>query len=334
MRAWLLESLTGLSALRRVDDFPMPTPGPGEALLRVEYAALNPADRYLAQREYPARPKLPHILGRDAIGTVIALGEGVPATLAVGSRRIILRCEVGVNAPGTLAEYVCVPAESLIEPPAEWSAEQAAGAALVYLTAWQALTQFGPVPPKSLCLVSGATGGVGVASVQLSSLLGVEPIALSRSADKAAKLLPFGANLSYDPTQDGWPRRVRSDLQQLRPGHEVRLAIDNIGGTVLPQMIELLGLHGRVSCVGRLSGPVPEFNTATLFFRRIWIGGVAMATWTASECVSAWGTLTAMLRRGGMAPVVDQVFPWPELPAAFERLQQGPMGKVLVKVAE
>jgi NADPH2:quinone reductase len=137
MKAWLLDQLGTLDNLR-LGEAPEPKPGPGEALVKVEYAALNPADRYLAEDQYPAKPTFPHILGRDGVGTVVALGEGVTG-IKPGERRLLLRSEIGVNRPGTFAQLAAVPAESLALPPAHWSIEQAAGAALVYLTAYQAL---------------------------------------------------------------------------------------------------------------------------------------------------------------------------------------------------
>src|SRR5687767_13817920 len=171
MRAWLLESMRGLAGLR-LDDVPDPQPADDEVVMQVDYAALNPADRYLAQGQYPARPPMPHILGRDAVGTVIAVGPGVPPeSLKVGDRRAVLRGETGVSRAGTFAQRVALPAKSLVEIPPGWTDPEAAGATLVYLTAYQALTQWGDLPP-SVVLVTGASGGVGVASTQLAAALG------------------------------------------------------------------------------------------------------------------------------------------------------------------
>src|SRR5881227_3174633 len=136
MKAWLLDQLNGIEHLR-LADLPNPVPEAGEAIVQLHYAALNPADRYLAEGQYPARPPLPHVLGRDGMGTVIAIGPGVD-DLKPGDRRLILRGEVGVTRAGTFAEQVAVPAESLAQIPAGWSDEESAGASLVYLTALQA----------------------------------------------------------------------------------------------------------------------------------------------------------------------------------------------------
>jgi len=112
----------------------------------------------------------------------------------------------------------------------------------------------------------------------------------------------------------------------------VDLVVDNVGGQLLPQVINTLGDLGRVSLVGRLAGPVPSFNTATLFFRRIRLGGVAVGAWTNAEARAAWQQVLALLARAATRPQVDRVFPFDQLPQAFDRLAQGPMGKVLLDV--
>ena len=150
MKAWLLDKLgDGVDRLH-IADVPDPVPGAGEVVLRWLFAALNPADRYLAENQYPAKPHLPHILGRDGIGIVEAIGPGVN-DIKPGEKRVLLRSEIGVNHPGTFAQKTAVPVESLVRPAPGWSDEQSAGATLVYLTAYQALTQWDETdhPPQA-----------------------------------------------------------------------------------------------------------------------------------------------------------------------------------------
>lgn len=325
MRSWLLQAPTGLQRLV-LGDAPDPRPGAREVVLQVEFAALNPADRYLAEAQYPARPTFPHILGRDGIGTVVEVGHGVNH-LKPGDRRVILRSEVGVNRPGTFAERVAVPVESLAAYPPEWSPEQAAAAPLVYLTAYQALTMWGSMQNASI-LISGASGGVGVAATQLASIMGHTVIALSRDEAKRKRLLTLGARHAFDPTQPAWRELVKEAIG----GRRIDLAIDNVGGEHFADMIDTLGNNGRVSIVGRLAGPVPMFNTATLIFRRIRIGGVSVGAYSAEESQAAWRDIMHLMRRGQQQPLVDRVYAFEDLPAAFERLAAGPMGKVVLKV--
>ena len=98
------------------------------------------------------------------------------------------------------------------------------------------------------------------------------------------------------------------------------------------RVIDTLGMHGRVSVVGQLAGPVPKFSTATLFFRRLRIGGVAVGTYTPPESQTAWTALLAVLERANAKPIVDSVFAFEQIQEAFARLKQGPMGKVLVQI--
>jgi NADPH2:quinone reductase len=147
MKAWLLNDFHGLDQLH-LTTVPDPTAGHNEVVVDLEYAALNPADRYLPQGEYPAHPKLPHILGRDGVGIVSALGTGVER-FHIGQRVLIIRGDTGVSRWGTLAQHVSVSVDSLAIPPPAWTVQQSAGAALVYLTAWQALTQWGDLLSSS-----------------------------------------------------------------------------------------------------------------------------------------------------------------------------------------
>jgi NADPH2:quinone reductase len=281
----------------------------------------------MAERQYPVRPPLPHILGRDGIGRVAQVGEGV-SDVKVGDRRAILRGDVGGSRWGTFAQRVSVPVENLVPTPAEWTEQESAGATLVYLTAYQALTMWGPLPDSAVVLVTGASGGVGVASVQLASAMGYTVVGLSRSAEKSLKLENIGATATFDPSNSDWRQRIKA---KLAPGR-VDLAIDSIGGKLLPEVIDTLGEGGRISLVGRLAGPVPDFNTATLFFKRLRMGGVAVGAYTNVESRAAWQEVLRLLARVGARPLVDSTFAFEELPKAFERLAQGPMGKVLLQV--
>jgi NADPH2:quinone reductase len=331
MRAWLMRSYDGVEALR-LEEVADPQPGEGEVRLRVRFAALNPADAFLAQALYPARPPLPHVLGRDGVGVVIDVHPGI-ANIRAGDTVGILRGEVGVERWGTLAEQVVVGADRLIPIPPGWSAEETAGAPLVFLTAWQALCQWAdppaPPPPRSVLLVSGASGGVGSAAVLLGRSMGLTIVALSRSAAKAATLEAMGVDFVFDP---GDPQLRQRVLAAIAP-RKVDLVIDVVGGPLFNQLMAMLGYGGRVSVVGRSAGAVPEFNTGTLFFRRIRIGGVAAADFTPRAAQAAWRDIVDRLAVIGRRPIIDSTFAFEEVKAAFARLHEGPMGKVLVSVS-
>jgi NADPH2:quinone reductase len=331
MLAWLMNSMNGIETLRlaEVED---PQPGPGQVLLKVRFAALNPADAFLSRGMYPAKPNLPHILGRDGVGEVVQTGLGV-THVRQGNIVGILRCDVGVEVWGTLAEMVVVPADSVVPVPKGWSLEEMAGAPLVYLTAWQALTQWtdppAPPSPGRLLLVTGASGGVGVASVQLGKAMGLTVVALSRREEKRAKLKELGADMVFDPSSKALVKTLKTVLQP----RAIDLVVDAVAGPLLNDVLALLGHGGRISLVGRSGGPVPELNTASLFFRRIRMGGVAVGDYSSREARPIWEEIVQRLDATGQRPQVDSIMPFEQVPSAFSRLSAGPMGKVLIRVA-
>jgi NADPH:quinone reductase len=332
MRAWVMDSYDGVEKMQ-MRDVPDPQPGPGQVLLRVKFAALNPADAFLARAMYPANPPLPHILGRDGVGEVVAAGSGV-TNVRVGDVAGILRCEVGVSSWGTLAEKTVAPAPSVAPVPAGWKLEEMACGPLALLTAYQALTQWSdppaPPPPGSVVLVTGASGGVGIATIYLAKSMKLTVAGLSRSGEKGAKLKQLGADFIFDPSSP----EVRSEVAKALAPKKVDLVVDNVGGPFFNQLIAMLGYGGRISVVGRSAGPVPEFNTASLFFKRNRIGGVAVSDFTPEAAQAVWKDIVARLDVMHRRPVIDHVFPFAEVKQAFARLGQGPMGKVVIRVAD
>ena len=331
MRAWLMNSYEGTDKLQ-LTEVADPQSGPGEVLLKMRFAALNPADAFLARAMYPANPPLPHVLGRDGVGEVLAVGPGVD-NVQVGSDVGVLRCDVGVSTWGTLAEKTVVPAASVAPVPQGWTVEEMAGSPLAFLTAWQALTQWSdpPAPPPagSVVLVTGASGGVGIASILLAKSMNLTVVALSRSAEKGAALKQLGADFVFDPADPNVRKAVLTAISPRR----VDVAVDNIGGALFNEVIGMLGYAGRISVVGRSAGAVPEFNTASLFFRRNRIGGVAVSDFSPAAAQIAWQEIVHRLDAMGKRPVVDRVFPFEDVKQAFARLAQGPLGKVVIRVA-
>jgi len=145
---------------------------------------------------------------------------------------------------------------------------------------------------------------------------------------KSLRLRQLGAAFTFNPQDSRWRPALKTALAPRR----VDLAIDSIGGKLPPEVIDTLADLGKVSLVARLAGPVPNFNTASLFFRRLRLGGVAMNAYTNQESRAAWRAVLELLSRTGARPLVDSVFPFEQLPQAFARLAQGPMGKILLAV--
>ena len=132
--------------------------------------------------------------------------------------------------------------------------------------------------------------------------MGLTVVGLSRSAEKGEQLKQLGADFVFDPSSKELRKLVLSALAPKR----VDIAIDMVGGALFNEIIAMLGYAGRISVVGRSGGPVPEFNTATLFFRRNRIGGVTVADYSAEEARASWNEIVARLDALGKRPVVDQ----------------------------
>jgi NADPH:quinone reductase-like Zn-dependent oxidoreductase len=328
MKAWLWDGQAGLDHLH-LDEADDPVPADDEVVLEVHYAALNPADRMMAERRYPypVYPPAPHVLGRDGVGKVVKVGKDV-TDVRVGDERVLLRSQVGLMRWGMFAKQVTIPAHSLAEVPEGWTLEQASGAAVVYISAYRALTMWEPLTPNSVVLATGASGGVGVATVQLAAAMGHTVVGLSRSAKKQQRLKELGATFTFDPEDPEWPAAAKEAIGP----RGVNLAVDSIGGKGLPDVIETMGDSGRLSLVGQLGGVVPNFDTGTLFSRWLRIGAMALSLYTPEEHREAWHHVGAILARTGARPLVDRVFAFEELPQAFEHLASGPMGKVVLRV--
>jgi NADPH2:quinone reductase len=158
--------------------------------------------------------------------------------------------------------------------------------------------------------------------------MGLVVVALSRSAEKGARLKELGADFVFDPGD----KNLRQAVQSAIAPKKVDLAVDNVGGALFNQVIAMLGYGGRISVVGRSGGEVPSFNTGMLFFRRNRIGGVAVSDYTPESAQVAWNEIVGRLNAAGQKPVVDSIHAFEEVKAAFQRLDQGPLGKVLVRV--
>jgi NADPH2:quinone reductase len=328
MKTWRFHEFGDIRNLK-MEEAPIPEPGPGEALLRVHYAALNPADAYLVGGQYPRAGKPPFAVGRDGSGTVAKAGE----RFREGERVVVLRSEIGVSREGTLSDYVAVPEESLAPLPDGWSLEEGAAAPLVFLTAWQALVDVGGLNPAGddrTVLVTGASGGVGTAALLLAKAFGCRVAALSRSAEKRAALEELGADITLDSEDPELVERAKQALG----GGRADVVVENLGGPYLQKSVELAGQRGRVAVVGLLAGLMAEIQVALLLFKQVRIEGVTVGAYSPSDAQERWHRIVEALDRSGKRPPVDRVFAADQVQEAFARLAEGPLGKVLVRFAE
>lgn len=323
MKSWRFHEFGKIENLK-LEEIPIPEPGPGEALVKLEFAALNPADKFLVMGQYPRPGKPPFAVGRDGCGTVERAAPG--GRFKEGDRVILLRSEVGVQREGTLAQYVAVPEESLAPLPEGWTPQEGAAGPLVQLTAWQALVDEGQIAPGKTVLVTGASGGVGTAAVQLAKSLGARVVALSRSPGKRARLLELGADLAYDSNDPNLVKSVQDGLG----GGRCDIVVECLAGPFLQKSVHLAGHRGRICVMGLLAGLTSELAIGTFMFKRVHIIGIAVGDYTPAEAQCAWAGIVAALAKTGQRPVVDRAFPLGEVQEAFKHLSAGPMGKVVV----
>ncbi|MCH7910905.1 MAG: zinc-binding dehydrogenase, partial [Candidatus Hydrogenedentes bacterium] len=235
MRAWRFSEFGDIKNFQ-LGEHPGPDLENGDLLVKLNFAALNPADRLLVEGRYPGAGELPLTVGRDGSGTIEDAKER--DRFAKGDTVIVLRSEVGITRQGTLAEYVAVPERYLAPLPEGWTMEEGAAGPLVYLTAWKALMIQGGVQAGEDVLVTGASGGVGVAAIQLAKALGARVVALSRDEEKRQKLLALGADVVLDSSA--------ADLEdQIRDASDggVDLIVENLSGPFIQTGINVANLN-------------------------------------------------------------------------------------------
>ena len=254
----LSDDLSGL-ALRSL---PLAPPGPGQVRVKIRAAALNFPDYLMTQGRYQFKPDLPFVPGLEAAGEVDAIGTGV-TDLAPGARVLVhVRC-------GALAEAIVADADNV--RPIPLGMDFAAGAAFhaAAITAYVALVRRARLASGETLLVHGASGGVGMAAVQLGRHLGARVIATGRSDDKLAIVRANGANETVNLSGD-----LRDEVMKLTDGRGVDVVFDPIGGDVFDASLRCLGWGGRLLVVGFVAGRIPEVKANYILIKNLSIIGV------------------------------------------------------------
>jgi alcohol dehydrogenase len=333
MQAYVLRRYGGSDAME-LTDVPRPNPAPGEILVRVRTAGLNPVDWKIREGKLRVvqRYRLPVVAGNECAGTVESLGEGVTRFRA--GERVYARLEKA--RLGAFAEYTCVPATLAARIPDPLDFEKAAAVPLAGLTALQGLRDELAVAPGARIFIPGGAGGVGTLAIQIAKALGAQ-VATTASPRGEALVKRLGADVIIDYTQ----RRFDEEL------HDYDGAFDLVGGDTLARTFRVVK---RGSTVVSIAG-LPEPTTA----RKDLNGSAALAAlfWLASSKSRAQARLHGvryrylfmhpsgsdleqlgrMIDERKVDPVVDRVFPFAEIGAAFAYLEQGrAKGKVVVRM--
>ena len=342
MKATLFHQHGGPEVLEYTD-FPTPEPKAGDVLVKLNVAALNRVDVFVRNGWPGLKLDMPHINGADGAGEIAALGEGVSG-VNIGDRVVLnpnLGCGecdscqngqdnlcsnwhlLGETIRGTYAEYISVPARQLYKLPAGFDLHLAAGAALVYQTAWHSLVTRGKLQAGETALVVGSGGGVNTASIDVSKHLGARVIVVGSNADKLKKAEALGANILIDRSQDTeWSKSVFLATQK----EGVDVVVDNVGTTFM-QSLRTLKKGGRLLTVGNSGGPKFEIDNRYIFAKHLSIIGSTMST------RSDFGTVMQLVVAGKLHPVLDKSFPLKEAAVAQERLWHGKnFGKITLNI--
>lgn len=245
MKALVCSALQPDYAGVALEERPVPEPGPSEVRVRIKAASLNFPDLLMTEGKYQFRPDPPFVLGMEFAGEVDALGEGV-TDFAPGE------AVVGGNKIGAFAEFAVVPAAVVRRKPASISFAAAASYSSAYLTAYVALIRRGNLQPGETLLVHGASGGVGLAAVDVGRLLGAVVIATSASAAKRDILAAYGAD--HVLPESGF----REAVKELTGGRGADVIFDPVGGDVFDESVRCIAFDGRLLVIGFASGRIPS----------------------------------------------------------------------------
>ena len=256
MRAVLCEGLAPDYSRIALKDLPLPEPGEGEVRVRVEAASLNFPDLLMLKGEYQFKPEPPFTVGMDLAGVVDAVGPGV--AMHAGQR------VAGGAKTGAFADYAICPAASLHPVPEAMSASHAAAYPAAYTTAYVSLVERAQLQPGETLLVHGASGGVGMASVDVGRILGATVIATTASPEKAAALKAAGADhvIVLGPKPGPKPgESFREQVKALTDGRGADVIFDPVGGDIFDESTSCIAFNGRLLVIGFAGGRIASVNT-------------------------------------------------------------------------
>ena len=322
MRAFVCHKLSDDISGAEVREMAMPDPGAGQVRLRVKAASVNFPDILLCQGKYQLKLTPPFTPGMDMAGIVDAVGADVSG-VSVGDE------VVGGARFGGFAEYALAGAEGLQLKPSEMSFSEAAAYPAAYLTAYVALVRRANLQPGETLLVHGASGGVGLAAVDVGKLLGAHVIATSASDEKLDKVVAYGADHGLNVMQ-GFKERVKA----LTGGRGADVVFDPVGGDVFDESVRCIAFNGRLCVIGFTSGRIADLPTNMALIKGFSLVGVRAGEYGrqfpergAENIKAIWG----WARAGKTRPHVCAEFGLEQTRQAFAMLENRQVvGKVIV----
>jgi len=303
----------------KLEDLPDLAAGPGQVIVQVKAVGVNPVDAYVRSGAYAAKPLLPYTPGMDAAGTVAAVGAGVEK-LAAGARVYF-----GGTLSGAYADRALCDAAQVHPLPARVSFAQGAGVNVPYATAYRGLYQRAHAQPGETVLVHGASGGVGIAAVQLARAGGLTVIGTAGTEKGRKLVLEQGAHQCVDHRQEGYLEQIL----ELTKGRGVDLILEMLANVNLAKDLTLLAFQGRVVVIGN-RGNI-EINPRAAMQRDLSILGFTLPNTPKHELVSIHAALVAGLESGTLNPVVGREMPLAEASLAHRAVMEpGAYGKIVL----
>ena len=311
----------GDTADLKASDVEVPAIGPDEVLVKVEAAGVNPSDVGSAMGRFPDAV-LPRCLGRDFAGSVV---EG-PAEL-VGLEVWGSGGDLGITRNGTYAEFLALPASAVSRRPGNLSPEQAAAVGVPFITAYSALVTLGGLRQGECVIVSGAAGAVGLAATQLAHARGARVIALVKDSSELSIADSVEAVAQFDRGN------LKAVVDEATGGKGADLALNGVGASIFPPMLDALGEGGRQVVYSAVGGREFVIDILPFYRRQLTLLGLNTALFDATQCARILDSLTPLFEAGAFTPpAIDESYPLDQVAEAYGRVSSGKSGKVVLSM--
>ena len=267
MRAVLVEDF-GPIENHKLSEIETPTPGRGEVLIDIHAIGINFPDTLMMQGLYQTKPERPFTPGRDVAGVISGVGDDVTG-FKVGDR------VMAIVAWGAYAETCVAPSVRCFSLPEDVDFVTAAGMATVYMTSWVALMERGAYQPGEKVLVLGASGGVGLAAVQIAKAHGGFVVGGSSSEERGKIVLENGADAVIDLSVEDINENLRQQVFKVAGKEGVDIVLDPLGGDIFTAALRTLACSGRIVCIGFIAG-IPSAKANYFNVKNVTLVGMAL----------------------------------------------------------